>query len=152
MPAGKCLKYNQRMKDFRFYIPITVRYGDLDAQWHVNHARFLTYMEQARMEYVMNLGLFDGKTFLDLRAIIADAHVTFHAPITLGQQIRVGTRTVKIGTKSIVYEYVIEDTDSGQLIAKGEVVSVAYDFREQRSVPVPDKWRAKISEYEGREF
>jgi acyl-CoA thioester hydrolase len=109
-------------------------------------------MEQARMEYVMNLGLFDGKTFLDLRAIIADAHVTYYAPITLGQNIRVGTRTAKIGTKSIVYEYVIEDTDSGQLIAKGEIVSVAYDFREQRSVPVPDVWRAKISEYEGKEF
>jgi acyl-CoA thioester hydrolase len=140
------------MADFKFYIPIKVRYGDLDAQWHVNHTRFLTYMEQARMEYVMNLGLFDFKSFLDLRAIIADVHITYFAPILLGQNIRVGTRTAKIGTKSLTYEYVIEDTDNGNLLAKAEIISVAYNFREQKSIPVPEEWRKRISEFEGIEF
>lgn len=140
------------MSDFNFYIPIHVRYGDLDAQWHVNHTRFLTYMEQARMEYIMHLGLFDGKTFLDLRAIVADAHITYLAPIMLNQRIRVGTRTRKIGNKSIVYEYAIEDSDSGDVLATGEIVSVAFNFREQKSVPVPAEWRKRISEFEGKEF
>jgi len=140
------------MSDYKFYIPIKVRYGDLDAQWHVNHTRFLTYMEQARTEYYTKLGLFDGESFLDLRAVIADAHVTFHAPIFLGQNVRVGTRTKKIGNKSIVYEYVIEDTDNGQLLAKGEIVTVAYNFRKKESVPVPDVWRKRISAFEEVEF
>lgn len=140
------------MAEFNFYIPIKVRYADLDAQWHVNHTRFLTFMEQARMEYVMNLGLFDGETFLDLKAIVADAHITFYAPIKLKQDIRVGTRTIRIGNKSMTYEYAIEDTTTGEVLAKGEVVSVAYNFREQKSVRVPDEWRRKISEFEGRDF
>jgi acyl-CoA thioester hydrolase len=140
------------MSDFKFYIPIQVRYGDLDAQWHVNHTRFLTYMEQARMEYVMHLGLFDGQTFLDLRAIVADAHITYLAPIMLGQNIRVGTCTKRIGNKSIVYEYSIEDSDSGQVLATGAIVSVAYNFRDQKSIPVPEEWRKRISAFEGKEF
>lgn len=140
------------MSDFKFYIPIKVRYGDLDAQWHVNHTRFVTYMEQARMEYVMNLGLFDGKTFLDLRAIVADVHIAYLAPIMLRQNVRAGTRAVKIGTKSITYEYVLEDADTGDMLAKGEVISVAYNFRKKKSVPVPDEWRKKISEFEGISF
>ena len=37
------------MADFRFYHPIEVRYGDLDPQGHVNNARYLTYLEQARI-------------------------------------------------------------------------------------------------------
>ena len=140
------------MSDFKFYIPIKVRYSDLDAQWHVNHTRFITYMEQVRMEYVMNLGLFDGETFLDLRSIIADVHVSYIAPIKLTQKVRAGTRTAKIGTKSIKYEYVLEDTESGEKFATGEVIAVAYNFRKQETVPVPEEWRNKISDFEGITF
>jgi acyl-CoA thioester hydrolase len=140
------------MSDYKFFIPIKVRYRDLDAQWHVNHTCFLTYMEQARMEYMMNLGLFDGKSFLDLRAIVADAHVTYLAPITMGQNIRVGTCTKKIGNKSIIYAYQIEDVDTGQILATGEFVSVTFNFREQKSIQVPDEWRKRISEFEKKDF
>jgi len=144
--------YNHRMAGYKFFIPIKVRYSDLDAQWHVNHTRFLTYIEQARLEYLQHLGLFDGKSFLDLRVIIADIHVSYIKPIVLGQNVRVGTRTAKIGNKSIMFEYILEDEDSGKMLAKGEVITVAYNFRNQETVPVPPEWRSKIGEFEGRIF
>lgn len=140
------------MSEFKFYIPIRVRYADLDAQWHVNNSRFLTYMEQARFEYLQHLGFFDGKTFLDLRLIIADVHVSFKAPILLNQKIRVGTRTSRIGTKSITFENVIEDEKSGNICATGEVVGVYYNFRTHQTLPVPEVWRKTIHEYEGTSF
>jgi acyl-CoA thioester hydrolase len=62
------------MNSYRFEYPITVRYGDLDPQWHVNNARFLTFAEQARFAYLMRLGLFDGKSFWDLPLIVGDIH------------------------------------------------------------------------------
>lgn len=140
------------MTPYKFSIPIKVRYGDLDAQWHVNHTRFLTFIEQARLEYLQHLGLFDGKSFFDLRVIIADIHVSYIAPIVLGQKVCVGTRTVKIGNKSITFEYILEDMDSGKMLAKGEVICVAYNFRDQKTVSVPQKWRNTIAEFEGRSF
>ena len=144
--------YNHRMTGYSFFIPIKVRYSDLDAQWHVNHTRFLTYIEQARLEYLQHLGLFDGKSFLDLRVIIADVHVSYIEPIVLGQNVRVGTRTAKIGNKSIMFEYILEDVDSGKPLAKGEIITVTYNFRSQKTVPVPPEWRNKIGEFEGRTF
>ena len=144
--------YNYVMVGFKFYIPITVHYGDIDAQWHVNNARYVSYIEQARIEYLKQLGLFDGKTYLDLKGIIADVHVSYLAPIVFGQSIRVGTRTVRIGNKSISFEYVIEDESSGKILSTAEVVVVTYDYRNQQSIPVPDDWRKKIAEYEGLSF
>ncbi len=140
------------MTPYKFSIPIKVRYGDLDAQWHVNHTRFLTFIEQARLEYLQHLGLFDGKSFFDLRVIIADVHVSYIAPILLGQKVCVGTRTLKIGNKSITFEYILEDMDNGRMLAKGEVICVAYNFRDQKTVSVPQKWRNTIAEFEGRSF
>ncbi|MBI4927465.1 MAG: acyl-CoA thioesterase, partial [Anaerolineae bacterium] len=33
------------MPDFHFSIPIDIRYGDLDPQWHVNNARTVSLIE-----------------------------------------------------------------------------------------------------------
>lgn len=144
--------YNRHMADFKFSIPIQVRYGDLDAQWHVNNSRFLTFMEQARFEYLQHLGLFDAVSFLDLRMIIADVHIAFKAPIVLNQQIAVYTRTSKIGNKSITFEYEIRDEENGGLCATGEVVGVCYNYRTHETTVVPVEWRKKIADFEGRLF
>lgn len=140
------------MDEFKFYTKIQVRYADLDAQWHVNNTRFLTYIEQGRFEYYQHLGLFDGKNFLDLRMIIADVHVSYKAPIYLNQKIRVGTRVSRIGTKSITFESVIEDEKTGLVCATGEVVGVCYNFHAHESLPVPEEWRRKLSEFEEKEL
>ena len=137
------------MADFKFFFPLQVRYGDLDPQWHVNNSRFLTFMEQARFEYLKHLGLFDGQSFMDLGLIIADVHISYLAPITLGQKVRVGMRTARIGNKSMNFEYLIEDTETHQALARGEVVGVAYDYHTHATIPVPQCWRDAISAFEG---
>jgi acyl-CoA thioester hydrolase len=45
------------MPDFKFSTPIEVRYSDLDAQRHLNHAKYFSFMEQARCKYIMAVGL-----------------------------------------------------------------------------------------------
>jgi acyl-CoA thioester hydrolase len=140
------------MADFKFYIPVEIRYSDLDPQWHVNNTRYLVYMEQARLEYLTHLGLFDGQSFLDLKMIIADVHVSYLAPIKLGQKVRVGTRAARLGNKSITFEYRIEDSDNGDLLATGEVVGVTFDYHSQQPIPIPADWRQKISTFEGVDF
>ncbi len=146
------LWYNHSMTKYNLYIPIQVRYSDLDAQWHVNNAKFMSYIEQARFEYLVKLGLFDGKSFEDLKAIVADVHIAYKAPIMLGQNVRVGVRVAHIGNKSLQFEYQIEDADDGSILATCENVMVAYDFHTHTSQPVSDQWRQAISAFEGLDF
>ncbi len=76
------------MADYKFYYPIQIRYSDLDPQWHVNNARFLSFIESARLAYIQHLNLWDGKSFRDLGLIVADAHLVYLKPIELGQNIQ----------------------------------------------------------------
>jgi acyl-CoA thioester hydrolase len=137
------------MADFKFYFPIQVRYGDLDPQWHVNNAKFLTYIEQARFAYLVELQLWDGKSFIDLGLIIADVHVSYKAPIQLGQKVRVGVRVSKIGTKSLTYACQIEDEETHAVLATAEIIGVSYNYHTHSTQPVPEDWRRKISQFEG---
>jgi acyl-CoA thioester hydrolase len=133
---------------YRFYHPTEVRYGDIDAQRHVNNARTFTFMEQARVKYLQRLGLWDGKDFQAIGIILAEASCTYKAPILLEQRLRVGVRTMKIGTKSIEFSYSIEDDDTGQVMATGRSVQVTYDYKRGTSIPVPDHWREVIQAFE----
>jgi acyl-CoA thioester hydrolase len=137
------------MSPFRFFLPIQVRYGDVDAQRHVNNAVYFTYMEQARTAYLQHLGLWDGNDFDAIGIILAETRCTFLAPIRLETPVHVGVRTIRLGTKSMEIAYSIEDASTGQALATGHSVQVAYDYHKAISIPIPDSWRKTITAFEG---
>jgi acyl-CoA thioester hydrolase len=137
------------MEEFRFYLPMQVRYGDIDPQRHVNNARFFTYMEQGRISYFQHLGLWDGTDFDNLGFILLEMSITFKAPIHYGQPIHVGVRTERLGNKSLEVLNVLEDTESGEEVARGRSVLVAYDYMRSQSIVIPEEWRSVVNEFEG---
>jgi acyl-CoA thioester hydrolase len=138
------------MPHFHFYHPVEVRYGDLDPQGHVNNAKHLTYFEQARIAYMVELGLFTkDQSFMEIGIILADVHITYLAPVYFGEQIKVGVHISKLGTKSMTWDQNIVDAKTGKELAKGEVVMVTYDYKEEKTINIPHEWREKIKKFEG---
>lgn len=128
------LRYNYPMTTFRFYHPIEVRYGDLDPQGHVNNARYLTFIEQARISYIKEIGLWEGGSFLDVGIIMADVHLTFEAPILWGQDVQVGVRVSRLGNKSLDMLYRVVEKQTEKAFASGSTVLVAYDYRSKSTI------------------
>ena len=137
------------MSDFHFYHPIEVRYGDLDPQGHVNNAKHLTYFEQGRVAYMIELGLFTkDQSFMEIGVILADVHITYFEPIYFGQNVKVGVHAAKLGNKSMTWEQGIVDADTDKELAKGKVVMVTYDYRAEKTISIPQEWREKITNFE----
>ncbi|MCA2001709.1 MAG: acyl-CoA thioesterase [Chloroflexi bacterium] len=135
---------------FKFFHPIEVRYGDLDPQGHVNNAKHLTYFEQARVQYLIQLGLSSrDQSFMEIGIVIADIHIAYKAPIHYDDKIKVGVRTIKMGNTSITVEQCVINADTGEVMSLGEVVMVAYDYKTLKPIPAPQEWKTKISEFEG---
>jgi acyl-CoA thioester hydrolase len=136
------------MSSFRFRYPIEIRYADLDPQGHVNNARFLTYFEQARVHYLVHLKLFSKEqSFFEIGIIIAEATITFKAPVYFGTQAQVGVRVSRLGTKSMTMEYEMTD-DQGMLYAAGSTAIVTFDYKTRAAIPIPAAWREIISKFE----
>lgn len=136
------------MNQYHFYYPIEVRYGDLDPQGHVNNAKFLTFMEQARVAYVRELGLWSGGSFLGFGLIVAEIRISYHKPVLFGDPIEVGVRTVRIGNKSLSMDYSIEHSQTREVHAKASSIGVTYDYTAGYSIAVPESWRETITAYE----
>ena len=138
------------MTEFKFFHLIEVRYGDLDPQGHVNNAKHLTFFEQARIAYMIELGLFTkDQSFMEIGVILADVHITYHAPIYFGEHIKVGVHAMKLGNKSMTWEQNIVDAETGRALAKGELVVVTYDYKTEKTISIPREWREKFQAFEG---
>lgn len=133
---------------FYYYHPITVRYGDLDPQGHVNNAVYLTYVESARLGYYEATGIWRQDSGVLTGMVVAHIDIDYLASITLGMAIRVGTRLVRIGNKSLTLAFQMESLPEQSVVARGSSVMVAYDNAAQKSIPFPPDWREKISQYE----
>jgi acyl-CoA thioester hydrolase len=143
-------RYNRSMSGYHFYHPIEVRYGDLDPQGHVNNAKFLTYFEQARIEYWIQMGFFTkDQSFMEIGVIVADVHLIYLEPVYFGQNIKVGVRVVRLGNKSMTWEQNVVDADTDKELARGELVIVTYDYKVGKTISIPQEWRDKITQFEG---
>lgn len=135
---------------FHHRYAIVVRYGDMDALGHVNNAKYLTYIEQARITYVRDLGLWDGKAN-QYGIIMARAVVDYKSPVTMddGEAV-VFSRVIRVGNKSFEMEHRVMVERGGQPVvaATATIVGVAFDYLANATIPVPDDWREKIQSYE----
>ena len=128
-------------------MPLAVRYGDIDAQGHVNNACYFTYMEEGRLRYWQALGLWVlGQDFNAISQIVAEATCTYLQPIFLGQTVGVAVRVARLGTKSLHLDYHL--TVAGQPVARGRTIQVAYDYAVKHSIPIPPSWRLAIAAFE----
>jgi len=137
-------------ENFRHRYAITVRYGDMDTLGHVNNAKYLTYVEQARIVYVRDLGMWNGAVS-QYGIIMARAVVDYKSPVTMddGEAI-VFTRTSRVGNKSFEMEHWVMVERDGQpvLAATASIVGVAFDYVSNATVIIPDDWRVRIAAYE----
>ncbi len=132
-----------------FSHPIEVRFRDCDPMGHVNHAVYLSYLEQARFAFWRTV--IGAKGIDETGFILARAECDYRSAATLGDPLEVRLRVTAIGRSSFTFEYDVVDTAHDRLVASARTVQVTYDYRAQKSVPIPDDLRGKLERAAGRD-
>ena len=131
---------------FRFSTTLEIRWRDLDALGHVNNAVYFTYLEQARVHYLRELGLVPSDPSA-IGMILAQTSCQFKSPLELGEQVTIYVRVSELRNSSFIVEYRLEGGD-GRLAATARSAQVCYDYQNQCSIPISDQWREIIIAYE----
>jgi len=135
---------------FRHRTRLEVRFRDIDAFEHVNNASFFTYIEEARIKYLVDVLKISEVERLPL--ILAAVQIDFRSPILFGQVVEVGTRVNWIGRTSFSMSHHLIATPDDRLVAEADSVLVCYDYASEAPIPVPDAWRAAFSAWEGHDL
>jgi len=121
-----------------FVAPIGVRWRDLDAFNHVNNANYLTYLEEARLQWLQHVpGWFDEHSM----PVLAASEVNYRRPIEWPAQLNVELFCERLGNSSITLAHRIVDSNDDALYSDGKVVLVWMDPASGKPVALPQSIR-----------
>ncbi len=124
-------------------IVLDVRWGDLDALGHLNNTVYFRFMEQARAQWLHEIGH-------PLRAgtegvVIITASCTFRRAINYPARVRVDMFCAAPGRSSFPTRYELRDADEPErLYAEGSATAVWVDHVTEQSRPLPAAMRAQL--------
>ncbi|MBO9523268.1 MAG: acyl-CoA thioesterase [Nocardioidaceae bacterium] len=122
--------------------PLRVRWSDVDAYRHVNNVKYLEYVQEARIAYLLGMRV-PGDRFG--ATVIARTDVDYRRPILFRlAPYQVHTWVSHVGTSS--YTLAAEIRDGDELLASAQAVVVAFDAETQRAAPLPEDQRARLLE------
>jgi acyl-CoA thioester hydrolase len=119
---------------------ISVRWRDLDAFNHVNNSSYLTFLEEARLQWLQQL---PGTWLSDNAApVMAASEVNYRLPIEWPAQLRVQLFCIRVGNSSMTIGHrIVDAADENRLYCDGHVVMVWMDPASGKSVPLPEAVR-----------
>jgi acyl-CoA thioester hydrolase len=122
-----------------FAAPISVRWRDLDAFNHVNNANYLTFLEEARLQWFNQL---PGAWLMpNCAPVMAASTVNYRRPIEWPAQLSIELFCAKVGNTSITVAHRMIDADTEALYCDGDVVLVWMNPETGRPVPLPSAIR-----------
>lgn len=117
-------------------VPISVRWRDLDAFNHVNNSKFLSYLEEARLRWMITMpgmGLEDH-----IAPVVAASNLNYRRPIGWPGEVVVELFVERIGNTSLTIGHrIVDATDSGVVYCDGHVVMVWIDREAGSAAPLP---------------
>ena len=124
-----------------------VRWGEMDALGHVNNAEYLRYFEESRTLWSESLGLhLDGK---GEGMILLKASVTYKKQLTYPANIEVTLFAGNIGRTSFHLLNTLTVESDSTPAATGDFVIVWFDYRSNKSAPIPAALRAVLEGTKG---
>ena len=124
-----------------------VRWDDIDAFGHVNNAKYLTYIQEARFQWSFYEYAAKNEKPTLVEMVVAKAEIDYLVPIYEGGRFYdVNLWVESIGNSSFVMGYEVVG-DNGVVHAKVKSVQVAVSMETKKSRPLTEPEREFLTQY-----
>ncbi len=145
-------KVEKLLRKYPVVLDWPVAWGDMDAFQHVNNVQYFHYFENVRVSYGDVLGLGEHKRKTGVGPILADAHITYVRPVTYPDTLALAVRVAKIEPTQWRMEFLAVSHGQKCVVAKGDCITVFFDYNNTRRTNIPEGIVAKCEKLEGRSF
>ena len=127
-------------------LELRVRYAETDQMGVVYHTNYLVWCEIGRTELIRAL---TGTSYAALEAegvalAVAELSIRYHGAARYDNLIRVRTTLAEARSRSVTFEYLITNADSGERLASARTVLVSLD-PQGRPTRMPERLREQLA-------
>lgn len=133
---------------FRHFTALPVQWGDMDMLGHVNNVIFFRYAESGRIAYFDHLLGNDPSIWGGEGPILAEIQCRFIRQLRYPARLEIGTRTCRIGSRSLAIECAIFKEGEADPVASSSAAVVWFDYRKQQAAAIPEALRRALRDFE----
>ncbi len=123
-----------------FVASLGVRWRDLDAFNHVNNSNYLTYLEEARLQWLQHVRDWFSE---DAMPVLAASELQYRRPIEWPASLHIELRCTRLGNSSVTIAHrIVAADDPDRLYCDGHVVMVWMNPATGKAMPLPATIRA----------
>jgi len=133
----------------QFFLPLRVRFADTDLQGHVFFGNYFTYMDEAFMAYIDELGFaWQALGEMGLEIYYVDSGCQFQSPSFFGDRLNVHARISNLGNSSQTAAMTVVREAQKKVVATGYIKGVLVDTRTGKPTRIPDAFRTAVANYQ----
>lgn len=123
---------------------IRIYYEDTDCGGVVYYANYLKYFERARTEYFESRGIFVKECIPQgFFFVVAHQDIDYKAPAFYADILAVETKVSKISSASVIFDYVVKNKKTNQLIAAASTTLVCVN-KDIQPMKIPREVKEKL--------
>jgi len=123
---------------------IKVRGYHMDVYQHVNNARYLEFLEEARWDGLEKSAGFQWMTANNIAFIVVNININYRRPAVLGDVLRIDSSLQQLSGKSGVLSQVVTLEPEGQVVADALLTFVCIDLKTQKAVSIEGELRQHL--------
>ena len=126
--------------NFAYFTNVTTRYSDQDELGHINNCSYVAYVEAGRVQFLG--GLLDSDRHPGIDFILARVTVNYLQESHYPGIMEVGSRILKLGSKSITTGYGLFKDD--HCVATADSVNIYFEVETRETIAIPTDIRAAL--------
>ncbi|WP_269618498.1 acyl-CoA thioesterase [Zhongshania sp. BJYM1] len=127
-----------------FDVLVSPRWADQDSMGHINHVQYFRYLEQARVQWLIDSGFGNSGDANNLSGLIVAAiGLNYRKEWHHDKLLRAKAWAVHIGNSSFRLLHRLYSEDGSELVAEGEITLVCIDA-EHRPIPIGHNERSQL--------
>ena len=126
--------------NFAYFTNVTTRYSDQDELGHINNCSYVAYVEAGRVQFLG--GLLDSDRHPGIDLILARITVNYLQESHYPGIMKVGSRILKLGNKSITTGYGLFKDD--HCVATADSVNIYFEVESRKTIAIPTDIRATL--------
>jgi acyl-CoA thioester hydrolase len=125
---------------------VQLRWSDMDALRHVNNVQFLRFLEDARVQMMVEAGRRTLES--ELGVVVVRHEIDYQRPLLFRPEpVVVDTWVTRIGRTSYAVAYEIREPDDDVVYATASTVMVCVDLASGDPAPIDDRMRAALDSF-----
>lgn len=123
---------------------IKVRGYHLDVYQHVNNARYLEFLEEARWDGLESSAGFQWMSAHHIAFVVVNININYRRPAVLGDVLTVTSKVEQLNGKSGVLSQVVTLDPEGQVVADALITFVCIDLKTQKALALEGELREHL--------